>query len=361
MKRVLVTFAGGQLARGVTNGLRAAGPVHIIAADADEFGIFQSKADERYLIPRADDPSYMDVLRDLVTRTSPDLVWPMHDNEIGRVVSDDRELGARTFLPPRDVVELCHDKFASNQAFRAAEVPAPDTMMVNSEEDLREAFRRFDREVWIRPLTGAGGRGALGTDNFDLAVIWLNHFNGWGEFTASEKLDEQGYTFEAVWYHGELIVCQSSARNPDSKRLMGMLGQGRSRGLGVRRRRPAPDAVREVTSAAAHAVSGGKPHGIYMADLNNDRNGVPNITEINIGRFASSGAIFFHDHGANFPDIALKMAFDEDPGFKPPLIDPLRPDIAIVMSIASEPTVVRDAEREPLVQEYEKRRTGLSR
>ena len=59
MKRVLITFAGGRLGRGVTNAIRAAGPVHIIAADADEYGIFQSKVEERHLIPRADHAEYM--------------------------------------------------------------------------------------------------------------------------------------------------------------------------------------------------------------------------------------------------------------------------------------------------------------
>ena len=359
LKRVLITFAGGQLGRGVTAALRAAGPVHVIAADADGYGLFQTEAEERYIIPRADEPDYMDVLRDLVRRTNPDLVWPMHDDEIGRVVADDRDLGARTFLPPREVVELCHNKFASNQVFRAAGVPAPDTMMLDTEKDLPEAFHRFDGDVWLRPVRGAGGRGALGTDNLELATIWMNQLDGWGRYSASEKLSEQEHTFESVWHRGELIVAQCNTRNPRVRRPVGMLGQSAPPGLGVRRRYPPADGVKEVAIAAANAVSGGQPHGIFSVDMNSDRNGVPNVTEINIGRFGMSGAITFYQHGANFPDIALKMAFDEDPGFKPPLLNPLQKDVGIVLSVGSPPVAVTDNEYEPLAREFESRRAGL--
>jgi carbamoyl-phosphate synthase large subunit len=360
LKRVLITFAGGQLGRGVAHALKAVGPVHIIAADADGYALFQSPAEERYVIPRADEPDYMEALRDLVRRTGPDLVWPMHDNEVARIVADEREPGARTFLPPREVVELCHDKFASSQAFKAAGVPVPETMLLQSEPDLFEAFRRFGEEIWIRPVKGAGGRGALGTRNRELARIWIDELGGWGKFTAAEKLDTEWHTFESVWRDGELIVCQSSSRIPSSSaNEPGVLGQGRTPGLGIRRRNPPSGRVREVAVAAAKAVSGGRPHGIYSVDLRDDRNGVANVTEINIGRFGMSGAICFYDQGANFPDIALKVAFDEDPGFKPPLIDPLRTDVAALMSIGSERTVVKDSAYMALAQEFETRRASL--
>ncbi len=360
MKRILITFAGGQLGRGITSAIRAARPAHIIGADADGYALFQSDAEERYIIPRADEPDYLDVLRDLVRRTEPDLVWPMHDNEIALVVADQRELGAPTFLPPRETVEICHNKFASYETFRAAEVPVPDTMMLDGEGDLAEAFRRFDGEVWIRPISGAGARGALGTTDKDLATIWINHYDGWGHYSAAERLTQQMYTFESVWHEGELIVGQSNVRNIATSRRMGYLGGATTPGLGVRRRKPASEQVKEVAMAAARAVSGGKPHGIYSVDMNDDRNGVPNVTEINIGRFGTSGAICFYNRGANFPEIALRVAFGEDFGFNPPLVDPLHTDVSVVYSIGSQPVEIDDREYGPLVREYEQRRNQLS-
>lgn len=359
MKRILVTFAGGQLARGIVDALRAAQPVHIIAADADGCGIFQSDAEERYMIPRADDREYMDVLRDLVERTQPDLVWPMHDNEIGRIVADERELGAKTFLPPKKTIEICHDKFESYRVFKAAEVPVPETMMLKSESNLDDAFERFNGEIWLRPVTGAGARGALGTSDPELAKIWINHYDGWGHYSAADRLTQQMYTFESVWKDGELIVGQSNVRNPATSRRMGYLGGAQTPGLGVRRRQPASDQVKEVAMAAARAVSDGRPHGIYSVDMNDDRNGVPNVTEINIGRFGTSGCICFYNRGANFPDIALKTAFDEDLGFEPPLIDPLHTDVSIVYSIGSRPVEVDDREHEPLAHDYKERLAQL--
>lgn len=361
MKRLLITFAGGQLGRGIVEAIRASEPVHVIAADSDGRSLFQAQAEERYMVPRADEADYMDVLRDLVSRTKPDLVWPMHDNEVGRVVADEHELGARTFLPTRKTVEICHDKFATSQAFKVAGVPAPETMMLKSESDLNDAFRRFGKDIWVRPVTGAGGRGALGTDDPELARIWLDKFDGWGNYTAAEKLDTEWHTFESIWHHGELIMCQGSSRIPGSNaNNAGRLGLSFTPGLGVRRRNPAPPKVREVAIAAAKAVSDGKPHGIYAIDLRNDSNGVPNVTEINIGRFGTSGAICFYDHGANFPAIALRMAFDEDPGFKPPLIDPLHSDVTVIMSIGSPRTAIKDREIDLVIHDFEHRRASLS-
>ena len=359
MKRILITFAGGQLGRSITRALRADGPVHIIASDADGYALFQSDGDERYIIPMADDPDYMNVLRDLVKKTQPDLVWPMHDNEIGRVVADTEPLGARTFLPPRRTVEICHDKFESFKAFKAAGVPVPDTIMVNSEVDLKEAFRRFDGHIWLRPVSGAGGRGALGTDNPELALIWMKSFDGWGHYSAAERLAARGHTFESVWRDGELIAAQANSRKVGMERPVGTLVQGPPPGLGLRRRYGAEPVVSEVAVAAIHAVTEGKPHGIYSVDMNSDRNGNPCVTEINIGRFGMSGAIVYYNHGANFPAIAMKTAFGEDLGFEPPLLQPLRTDVAVVLSIGHQPVEVLDTEYEALQAEYRDRISKL--
>jgi hypothetical protein len=53
------------------------------------------------------------------------------------------------------------------------------------------------------------------------------------------------------------------------------------------------------------------------------------------------------------------MAFDGDPGFKPPLIDPLHTDVTAVMSIGSAQSVIKDSDHESLALEYEKRRASL--
>lgn len=360
MKRILITMAGGLIGRNHVRALRAAEPLHIIAADANGYSLFLSDAEERYIIPRADDPNYMKLLRDLVNRTKPDLVWPLHDNEIGRIVGDDRELGARTFLPPRETVEICHNKYKSYKAFKAAGVPVAETMMLNSDADLSEAFEKLGGHIWIRPVAGAGARGALGTDNPELAKIWIDDFEGWGHYSASVRLAKRGHTFESVWRDGNLIVGQANSRNVATERVVGALSNGPPSGAGVRRRHGAEENVKEIAIAAIHAVTNGPPHGIYSVDMTSDHEGVPNVTEINIGRFGMAGSVVYYDHGANFPAIALRSAFGEGPGFEPPLLNPFRTDVGIVLAVGSPPVPVTDEEYEPLEQEYRSRSSQYS-
>ncbi|EDN71228.1 hypothetical protein BGP_3068 [Beggiatoa sp. PS] len=52
-----------------------------------------------------------------------------------------------------------------------------------------------------------------------------------------------------------------------------------------------------------------EPHGIFSVDMTYDNNGLPNLTEINIGRFFTTH-YFFTKAGINFPEIYCNIALE---------------------------------------------------
>jgi len=53
-----------------------------------------------------------------------------------------------------------------------------------------------------------------------------------------------------------------------------------------------------------------KPDGLFGVDMAYDKNGVPNPTEINIGRFFTTHE-FFTQAGLNMPEMFVKLGYNE--------------------------------------------------
>src|SRR5262245_10526307 len=120
-RRILVTGAGGSPAANFVRSLRESPePFHLIGVDCNRYYLQRAETDERHLVPEADDPDYLPLLRGLVAESGAELVYSQPDQEI-RVISEHRaELGARTYLPDHPTIELCQDKLASFERWREA-------------------------------------------------------------------------------------------------------------------------------------------------------------------------------------------------------------------------------------------------
>ena len=86
-----------------------------------------------------------------------------------------------------------------------------------------------------------------------------------------------------------------------------------------------------------------EPHGIFSVDLTYGSDGVPNPTEINIGRFFTTH-LFFTAAGLNMPEIAVRLAFGEEPPALERTINPLKPGLVWIRGVDKEP-VLTDARR----------------
>ena len=144
MKRILVTGAGGSPAANFVRSLRKAPePFHIVGTDADKYYLMRAEVDRRYLVPAATDASFLEVLNRVVEREDVDFVHAQNDAEVAFFSENRDKISARTFLPKKETVRVCHNKFVSYEKWRASGLKVPTTVSIANESDLRAAFERL--------------------------------------------------------------------------------------------------------------------------------------------------------------------------------------------------------------------------
>lgn len=355
-KRVLVTGAAGAPALNYVRSLRlAAEPFYLIGVDCSKYSLPAAETDETHLVPGASDPDYISVLNSIIEETGAELLFAQPDAEV-RVISEHRdELAAPVFMPRAETVAACHDKWETYQRWHAAGVAVPQTRLVTEPHDVADAVADFG-EVWLRPAWGAAGSGAFHTSDAEHARMWLDARGGWGRYTIAEYLTPDSVTWQSIWEDGRLVVAQGRKRLRWEFADRSPAGVTGVTGVGVT---VTDETVDAVAMAAIRAVDE-RPHGIFSVDMTYDRNGFPNPTEINIGRFFTT-SLFFSQAGLNMPYIFTKLAFGEEaPGFRNRL-NPLEPGLLWVRGMDREPMLLRECEIAQAEAELNARRRGETR
>lgn len=346
--RISIGGAGGAPSNGFIRSLRESSRKdYLIGTSCTPSDLFLADVDERYVVPPALDAAYEGVILPLLRRVGPNFIHAQNDFEvraISRLRSRLDELDVRYYLPSEEAIENCVDKRRSYEIWQGQGVRVPRTLLLRSDADLKRAFSLLGEKIWIRAVEGGGGRGALPTDSFEFARLWIDRFKGWGDFTASELLDSETVTWLSIWYQGELVVAQTRRRlswNFGNRTLSGVTGVT---GVGQTCSdstidRLAEDAIRTVEL---------KPHGIFGVDMTYGFDRLPYVTEINIGRFFTTH-YFFTAAGLNMPEIYCNIALD---GVFPSLdkrINPLPNDLLWIRGMDVEPKLTTLAAFESLV------------
>ncbi len=341
-RRVLVTAAGGAAGINFTRSLRCARePFHLVGTDANPYYLQRAETDERFLLPRADDPDYLFLLRSVAVESRAETVYNPPDVELA-VVSRERaalrEVGVRVFLPKPETVEICQDKYLSYEKWRQAGLTVPATILAHSPADLGEAFERFGPRVWLRNRRGGSGKGAFSATKLEHAREWIEYHGGWGQFVASAHLAATSVTWQSIWKDGALIVAQGRKRiywEFGDRAPSGVTGLT---GTGMTISDPTVDRVAQRAILAIDPT----PEGIFSVDMTDDAEGFPNPTEINIGRFFTTH-LFFTKAGLNMPYIFVNLALGKPLDFTPPLVNPLPTGLLWIRGLDIEPILTEMA------------------
>ena len=315
MAKILIAGAGGAPSEGVINSLlRGNKSDLIIGMGSEPTDLILSKAAKKFYIPYANNPIYRESLLKLLNNEKPDLVHFQNDLEIyhaSLIREDILKTGTKLFIPNHEVIDTCVHKFKSYLAFKDAGILVPKNIMIHDEGDLRKAFDSLcdhTGKIWLRASSiGGGGKGAIPTNNFNLAKAWIDHYEGWGDFVAAEMLTPNTVTWLSIWYEGELVVAQTRQRKGwthGNRSISGVTGVTK---VGVTFE---SEDVNRIALEAIHAVAK-KPHGIFGVDMAYDKNGIPNPTEINISRFFTT-VLFFTEAGLNLPEIFKDLALYQE-------------------------------------------------
>jgi len=355
-KRILITGAGGSPSTNFIRSLRQSKEkFFIIGADCNKYYLQRAETDKRFLVPYADDKAYIPILKQIINKTKAELVYSQPDQEIFVISKNRDKIGARVFLPRHKVIKLCQNKLESNKKWKEAGLRVPRTVLVRNSIDLKKAFKNFSKPVWLRAIVSpGGGKGSFYTDHFDVAKAWLKHCKGWGNFTAAECLMPDSITWLSIWKDGELIVAQGRKRlywefgNRAPSGVTGLTGTGVT----------VSDKKLDIVAQKVIKAVDDCPNGIYAVDLTFDKQGIPNPTEINIGRFFTTH-LFFTEAGLNMPYIFVKLAFDEKIPKLRKKINPLKPGLAWVRGMDFLPILTNIDRIKRCEKELEKRKKSL--
>ena len=329
----------------------------IVGIGADPYDMVLSQADIKYQVPVANDPKYKERLLWILDKEKPDMAHFQVDGEIlviSRIREEFEKRGIKLFIADKETIETCVNKGKTAIIWKNSDIKVPDSMPINTQEDLKTAFAHLGNEtgtIWLRSTEPAGGgRGAVPTNNFDFAKLWIDRFNGWGTFQAAELLTEKTVTWMSIWYKGELVVAQTRKRKSwtmGNRTLSGVTGVTH---VGETY---SSDEVTKISQNAIFAVTK-QPHGIFAVDLTYDKDGIPNPTEINISRFFTT-VRFFTEAGLNMPAIYRDLALYEKYPVLERKINPLPDHLLWIRGMDRVPVLTTSGEIEKTINLIEGR------
>lgn len=308
--KIVITGAGSAQSNGVINCLlKDSEENEIIGFGADPYDLMFCKAHQKYLVPHSSSDGYKKKFLNLLRKIRPDMIHFQHDRELYTAINfrDEIEsLGIKMLIPDNETINICIDKYKSWEKFKQAGLTVPENMYINNEKDLHIAFetlRNSEGKIWLRSTNiGGGGLGSLAASNFKEASEWITRNNGWGSFIAAEVLSKETVTWLSVWYRGELIVAQGRKRHGWAHSALSPSGVTGVTKVGETFSSEIVDQIGERSCRAVSVV----PHGVYGVDMTYDFCGIPNPTEINIGRFFTT-VQFFAEAGLNMPVILKNL------------------------------------------------------
>lgn len=179
----------------------------IIATDLSPYAPALYMADKQYLVPRIDDPTYIDTVLAICKKEQINAVTTFIDPEIG-ILANNRDkfeaLGVKVLAPYAETAKLCFNKYLMFQHLMANGIPT--IMTWGALEEFDEAYKaeKVSFPVFVKPRTGSGSVGARKVCSYEILAESMKEDPGLiiQEFMDCMDLDADVYidtiTHEAV-------------------------------------------------------------------------------------------------------------------------------------------------------------------
>jgi carbamoyl-phosphate synthase large subunit len=154
---VLFTCAGQRV--DIVTAFRDAGAT-TVAADVDQLAPALYHADRFALVPRVDDPFYVEALRNLVELHDVRLIVPLTDlDHLVLAQARDHLAGAVALVPGPETIERCADKYLAHRFFEEQGIGSPPTWLPT------EVPQSIRFPVLVKARKGFGSRHIYRADN----------------------------------------------------------------------------------------------------------------------------------------------------------------------------------------------------
>ena len=163
---VLFTCAGQRV--DIVSAFARAGAT-TIAADADPLAPALYHADRRALVPRIDDPGYVQALADIVAAHDVRLVVPLTDLDQALLAAHRDALGTTLLLSPEDVVVAMADKYLAHRFLEERGLGSPQSWLPDELPD------EVPFPVLVKAREGFGSRHIYRADDEEQLAFHLRH------------------------------------------------------------------------------------------------------------------------------------------------------------------------------------------
>lgn len=318
IKRILATGAGGPAGINFVMSLRLAPEkLYLVGTESDAYRIHLTPTEKKYMVPSAADADYVNKLNEIVEKEKIEFLHPQPDIEVA-IISESREkIRATTFLPSKEAVRMCQDKYESAKRWKRRGVPVAEAMSIENEADAETALEQLGTPIWIRATHGAGGVGSTPAENKETASAWIQYWRGrnknW-KFMAQKHLSGKNLAFHSLWKDGELVTSMTRER---LEYIYPHLAPSGITGTPAVQRTTHDERANKTGTEAVLAIDP-KFNGIACVDLKENSEGAPCATEINAGRMFTTSYFFSYaskilrgDYYANLPYLYVKLAYKE--------------------------------------------------
>ena len=202
MANVLLTGAAGAIGMDLAFSLSEA-KINVFATEADEdnFSLVSKSCkyyNKVFRAPMAGNEDYINRINEIIVKENIDLVIPNPDFEVGFISKVREQIKSPLFLPSDETVQILLSK--SLTAHKIGNL-APRTFDVDNEDDLSKAISS-EKVVWLRPKTGAGGKGSLVVSNSKFGWMWVEYWKERGfssSWIAQEYLNGGNYNVTLIY------------------------------------------------------------------------------------------------------------------------------------------------------------------
>ncbi|HSX09847.1 MAG TPA: hypothetical protein VLF93_06855 [Candidatus Saccharimonadales bacterium] len=316
-KRILVSGVGGSGGSNYVSSLRMVKheQFYIVGTDTRNFFLeLAPNIDKKYIVPRADDPSYFSTINKIIEKEKIDFMHCQSEEEVWIVSNNLDKIKTKVLLPAKETLTITTNKASLNKALAKEAISVPRAIHLKTTKDLELAIRTLrgkHKKVWLRAITGGGSRASLPVYNLKQAEGWIDYWHSYKgltlkDFMISEFLPGKEFAFQSVWHNGILITSMARQR---VEYLFGYLfpsGQSSSPSVAMTVHR---DDVNELATKAVLTVDK-HATGIFCVDIKENEKGVPCVTEINAGRFFTTNNNF-STAGLNMPYYHVLLGMEE--------------------------------------------------
>jgi len=274
------------------------------------YGVYAGEFDKIYKVPAASDPSYRDVAQKILEDENPDAVIVVPEIEV--LYWSKNPFDVPHIVPPSKFSELVISKERLFDALAGTGL-VPNYMNIASSEIMKTDFiNPLGYPVWIRD--GAAGtasaKGAFKAESLDELQAWVRINSHTTQFQLSQFLPGRNLGCFCLFKDGKLIKMAQAQR---IEYIMAKVAVSGITGNTSKGKLLNENKIKDTALKALDILcnqTGEKMNGLVVADMKEDENGNPIITEINIRHVAFSSS--FAMAGQNIAEAQLLLALNRD-------------------------------------------------